>query len=183
MDYTYRIKVSNTTDKPQHEAPRDCKHILTICWTPFCIHSQEVLISPHTNASHSWMHPAYGDTRGGLQAPCFLWEQFLYLHLPPPLPMCLHCPTWSTDQHAGERSPCCTLCSQLPRCRAGRGSILAHGVAVPVRQLLAISNPVWQLLVSTQAEIFVLFLIIPFKLTFTILWPLLLFNPAGSRIK
>lgn len=47
MNYIYRIKVSNTTDKPQHETPRDCKHILRICWTPFCTLSLRTHM-PHT---------------------------------------------------------------------------------------------------------------------------------------
>lgn len=120
-------QISNTTEKLRHETPRDCKHIIWICWTPFCTLSQEVLISPHTNASHSWMHPAHRDTEGGLQAPPFLCGRFPYLHLPhkpPHLPALLHVIHWAA---------CCWgtsvlhLCCHFPRCRAGRGSLWQVG--------------------------------------------------------
>lgn len=133
MNYTCRIKVSNTTDKPQHETPRDCKHILRICWTPFFTLSQEVLVSSHTevrqsscltelDASCPWGHA------GWVTSTPFLCGLFPYLHLPQTpvlLPALLHTIHWPA---------CCWgtsvlyLCCPLPRCRAGRGSLWQVGL-------------------------------------------------------
>lgn len=69
--------------------------------------------------SQSWMHPARGDTRGGLQAPLSCVGYSHIYTFPKRLSCCLHCSTPSTDQHAAGGPVCCTCA--VPSLAVGQG--------------------------------------------------------------